>query len=76
MTSDQKRQILTATLEKLKQPTGAYSRDPQEHANNTIEHTAKLADLALKAMEDDYHPEPCTEEECWVCEILNAPEPA
>jgi hypothetical protein len=73
MTTDQRLQILTATMESLKQPTGAYSRDVVEYRGNVIDHTAKLADLALQAMEDDYHPEPCAEDECWVCEILNAP---
>ncbi len=73
MTTDQKLKILTATMEKLKEPTGAYSRDRLEHAQNTIEHTAELADLALQALEDGYHSEPCCKEECWVCEILDGP---
>lgn len=73
MTPDQKTRILTATLEKLTSPEGAYDRNPTERLSNVIDHSVKLATLALDAMEDGYHPEPCAQEECWVCDILDGP---
>lgn len=39
-------------LEEISQGTGAYSRDPIQHAENCIEHMKELAKKALKIIEE------------------------
>jgi hypothetical protein len=44
---------LVVALEAISEPTGAYSKDPLTHANNTIANVVEIAETALKTLEAD-----------------------